>query len=175
MSSRDLQAPAPAGVSSDEDQHEPSSGGILSSPYAKLAASLAISLALMFLLSMSMVRTLDHYYLNPSNLWMATVMVAPMGLVMMLVMRSMFTNRRANVVWYLGLVVVFVASLVLGRAETFVGNEGFLRSMIPHHSRAILVCEEADITDPDITALCGQIVNAQREEIREMQDMLERY
>jgi uncharacterized protein (DUF305 family) len=34
-----------------------------------------------------------------------------------------------------------------------VGNELFLRAMIPHHSRAILVCEEPSITDPDIANL----------------------
>lgn len=31
----------------------------------------------MFLLSMSMIREFDHFYLNGSNAWMALVMVAP--------------------------------------------------------------------------------------------------
>jgi hypothetical protein len=30
--------------------------------------------------------------------------------------------------------------------------------MIPHHSGAILMCEQAALTDPDIVALCRQIV-----------------
>ena len=37
-------------------------------PYLKLGISLLLSLVTMFLLSMSMIRTLDHFYLNPSNL-----------------------------------------------------------------------------------------------------------
>ena len=147
----------------------------MGSSYVKLAVALVVSLALMFLLSMSMVRAFDHYYLNMSNLWMALIMVAPMGLVMMVVMRGMFGDKRLNAVWYASLVVLFVGSFVLGRAETFVGNEGFLRSMIPHHSRAVLVCQEASITDPEIQELCDTIVRTQLDEIRQMKQILQRY
>lgn len=44
--------------------------------------------------------------------------------------------------------------------------------MIPHHSRAILVCQESDITDPEILKLCETIVKAQKEEIAQMEDIL---
>ena len=144
--------------------------------YAKLAISLVISLVLMFVLSMSMVRSLDHFNLNLSNFWMALVMVAPMGIVMLLVMWGMFPNRRLNFILLAGFGALFVGALALGRTETFVGNEQFLRSMIPHHSRAILVCQESDITDPEIATLCEQIISSQRDEIRQMQRILdERY
>ncbi|WP_277922235.1 DUF305 domain-containing protein [Klebsiella aerogenes] len=46
---------------------------------------------------------------------------------------------------------------------------------MPHHSRAILVCQEADITDPEIVQLCDDIVEAQQEEIAQMEEILERY
>ena len=45
--------------------------------------------------------------------------------------------------------------------------------MIPHHSRAILVCENANLTDPEIEQLCQQIVTAQEEEIATMEAMLD--
>lgn len=45
--------------------------------------------------------------------------------------------------------------------------------MISHHSRAILVCQEAQITDPAITQLCDQIVASRQEEINIMERMLE--
>ena len=45
--------------------------------------------------------------------------------------------------------------------------------MIPHHSRAILVCQEASITDPEIEQLCSEIVEAQ--EIAQMKEILKRY
>ncbi|MEP7379243.1 MAG: DUF305 domain-containing protein [Chloroflexota bacterium] len=46
--------------------------------------------------------------------------------------------------------------------------------MIPHHSRAILVCQEADLTDTEIMQLCGQVLEAQQEEITQMEDILDR-
>jgi uncharacterized protein (DUF305 family) len=37
--------------------------------------------------------------------------------------------------------------------------------MIPHHAGAILMCEQAPISDPEIHELCGQIVSSQQAEI----------
>jgi hypothetical protein len=129
----------------------------------------------MYLLTFSMIRRLDHFYFNLSNAWMALIMVAPMGLIMLLVMWGMFHRKALNIGLALGFVALFAGAFWLGRQETGVGNEGFLKSMIPHHSRAILVCQEATITDPEITALCQGIIQTQRAEIREMQELLEQY
>ena len=62
----------------------------------------------------------------------------------------------------------------MGRNEVGVGDEGFLTSMIPHHSRAILVCQEASITDPEIVALCQGITKSQSQEIAQMEAILAR-
>ncbi len=124
---------------------------------------------------MSMIRQLDHFYFNLSNAYMALIMVAPMGIIMMLVMWSMFSNTRVNIGLILGFTAVFAGALFFGRQEAGVGNEQCLKSMIPHHSRAILVCQESNITDPEILELCDAIVETQREEINQMQDILERY
>jgi hypothetical protein len=43
----------------------------------------------------------------------------------------------------------------------------------PHHSRAILVCNEAAITDPEIVAQCEQIISSEEEEIAIMERVLE--
>ncbi|QZN84184.1 DUF305 domain-containing protein [Cellulomonas sp. C5510] len=79
---------------------------------------------------------------------------------------------------YLRLAVTFAAVLasgvLLARTRTVVGEEAFLRSMIPHHSRAVLVCQEAQITDPEIIELSDQIVSSRLEEIDQMQDILRR-
>lgn len=56
-----------------------------------------------------------------------------------------------------------------------VQDKQFLRSMIPHPSSAILMCERASISDPEIIALCGDIVKAQKKEIAQMRKILERY
>jgi len=140
--------------------------------YARLGIALAISLVLMFLLTMSMVDVWDHFMLNESNFYMVVIMVAPMGIVMLLVMWGMFPNRTLNFALLGAFAVLFVGALWLGRSEAFIGDAGFLRSMIPHHSRAILVCQEVDLTDPEIIRLCDQIIEAQRSEIEQMQRIM---
>lgn len=140
--------------------------------YQKLFLALGISLPVMFVLSIAFVNTWSHFYLNLSNFYMALLMVAPMGFIMLVVMKSMFTNKRLNAGLVVGFVLLFIGAFWMGHDETFVGNEQFLRAMIPHHSRAILVCENAAITDPDIQSLCNDIVEAQKREIGIMQEML---
>lgn len=143
--------------------------------YVKFGIILLVSLVLMWTLSMSMVRTVDHFYFNLSNFWMALLMVSAMAVVMVIGMWAMFENRKANIAMLAGFALLFVGVFALGRTETFVGNEQFLKSMIPHHSRAILVCQESDITDPEIEELCTAIVDTQQKEIAQMKSILERY
>ncbi|MCK5910079.1 MAG: DUF305 domain-containing protein, partial [Caulobacter sp.] len=50
----------------------------------------------------------------------------------------------------------------------------FLRSMIPHHSGAILMCGKAPIRDPEIRTLCAGIIEGQKKEIDQMSTMLAR-
>ena len=40
------------------------------------------------------------------------------------------------------------------RTQAAVGDRQFLRSMIPHHSGAVLMCQQASLSDPEIRALC---------------------
>ena len=143
--------------------------------YAKFGVILLISLGLMWILSMSMIRSIDHFYFNLSNFWMALLMVAAMAVVMVIGMWAMFKNTKANIAMLVGFAVLFVGVFALGRTESFVGNEQFLKSMIPHHSRAILVCQESNITDPEIEELCKGIVETQQKEIAQMQSILDRY
>ena len=147
----------------------------MKSSYGKLAITLGISFVIMLLLTYSMIRTWDHFYLNLANTYMALMMVAPMGILMIFIMWSMFKNKRLNIILTAALAVVFAVIFAFGRAETFIGNEQFLKSMIPHHSRAILMCQEADITEAEIKDLCQQIVSSQQEEIAQMKAILDRY
>jgi uncharacterized protein (DUF305 family) len=56
-----------------------------------------------------------------------------------------------------------------GRA---VADTQFLKSMIPHHAGAILMCEKAPISGADIKELCQKIIASQRSEIAQMKRML---
>ncbi len=147
--------------------------GEMGSGYGKLFISLGMSLLVMFPLTMAFVNVWGDFYLNLSNFYMAMMMLAPMGLIMLLVMRSMFPSRRVNTGLAAGFVALFFIAFFIGRQGVFVGNDQFLRAMIPHHSRAILVCEESAITNPEIVELCDQIIAAQREEIAIMKRIME--
>ena len=143
--------------------------------YAKLALTLGLSFVIMLLLTYSMIREWGHFYFNLANTYMALMMVAPMGILMLLIMWGMFKNKRLNIVLIAVMAVAFVVVFAFGRNETFIGDKQFLDSMIPHHSRAILMCQESDITDPEIKDLCQEIVSSQQKEIDQMKSILERY
>jgi uncharacterized protein (DUF305 family) len=93
---------------------------------------------------------------------------------MVLAMRHMFPSRTANIALIAGSVIVFLGSFALIRTQTTIGDRAFLRSMIPHHSGAILMCREASLKDPEIVALCRQIIRSQRSEIDQMKAILQR-
>tara|TARA_B100001750_G_C14902707_1_gene300668 strand:- start:164 stop:487 length:324 start_codon:yes stop_codon:yes gene_type:complete len=105
---------------------------------------------------------------------MALVMVPPMIILMLYVMRSMYPNKKLNTILYIASSALFVFAFIAIRTQLFVGNEMFLKSMIPHHSGAITVCQESSITDPEIIQLCDDIVSAQKEEITQMKEILQR-
>ncbi|NJD28773.1 MAG: DUF305 domain-containing protein [Chloroflexi bacterium] len=144
-------------------------------PYLRFGATLLASLLAMFVISLEQVRSVDHFYLNASNFYISLTGVGAMGLIMFAAMRGMFKDARMNVVTVGVLATILVGGFVLARTETFVGDKGFLESMIPHHSRAVLVCQESDLTDPEIIELCGNIVESQTREINQMKQILERY
>lgn len=142
--------------------------------YKKLALAISINAVIMYLLTYVMIDTIDHLYLNINRLYMALIMVAPMVIVMLLVMRSMYENEKLNYMLIAAFSGLFILSFYLARTQTPVGNDQFLRSMIPHHSSAILMCQQSEITDSEIINLCEQIVKAQEDEIAQMKAILER-
>lgn len=154
-----------------EHQH----GQKAQSQYTHLAIEMAIDFVIMYLVMYTMIATFAHFYLNINNVYMTLMMVSPMAIVMLISMRSMFNVARLNWLIGLGAAALFVASFLGMRTQAAVGDAQFLRSMIPHHSGAILMCEQASLTDPEIVALCSAIVQAQRAEIAKMEAMLARH
>ena len=143
--------------------------------YSRLGIELAIDFVIMYLVMYTMIRSLDHFYLNVNNVWMTLMMVTPMALVMLVAMRSMFPSRGRNLIVAAIALAVFGISYYGMRTQLAVGDEQFLKSMIPHHSGAVLMCQEATITDPEIQTLCREIIDAQRREIAQMKTLLEKY
>lgn len=142
--------------------------------YKGLAVEMLVDFVIMYLVMFTMIATLDHFHFNLNTVYMTLMMVAPMTIVMLVGMRRMFPSRRINLAIGAGAALVFAASFAAMRTQAAVGDEEFLRSMIPHHSGAILMCEEASIDDPEIVALCGQIISSQQAEIEQMEAILKR-
>ncbi len=143
--------------------------------YGRFALELAVDFVIMFFVMYTMIDTLDDLYLNLNNVYMTLMMVAPMAAVMLFSMRSMFPSRGKNMFIVAAAVAVFAFGFYGMRQQALIGDEQFLRSMIPHHSGAILMCEQARLTSPEVKELCGQIIPAQREEIARMKQILEKY
>lgn len=70
-------------------------------------------------------------------------------------------------------VVLFAFGLWGVRSQQTVDQVDWMQAMIPHHSIAILTSERADIEDPRVRQLADEIIEAQRREIGEMQQLID--
>ena len=143
--------------------------------YWHLAVETTISAVIMYLVMFVMIDRLGSFYNNVNMFYMTLMMVAPMVVIMLVgAMRSMFPNKKLNYALIAVFAALFFFSWALIRWQYPVGDAQFLRSMIPHHSGAILMCQEADLTDPELVKLCDDIIKAQKQEIDQMKAILER-
>ncbi|MCK9993695.1 MAG: hypothetical protein Dbin4_02215 [Alphaproteobacteria bacterium] len=156
----------------DSHEHQHHS---MKSPYKQLAAMTLVHLAIMYVAMFAMINRGAYFYNNINMLYMAMLMAAPVTLLMVVSMRHMYSNQMLNIAICIALVLLTIGSYGAIRVQTGVGDEQFLRAMIPHHSGAILMCGKADIKDPEIITLCKGIMESQQREIDQMEAILKRY
>jgi len=137
--------------------------------YLRFVAMIATSTAVMYALTYLNSYHLDHVYFSETRLYMALLMGASMAVIMLTYMLHMHPSRPANLTIYLTSAVVFVGSLWLVRSQATIGQVSYMKAMISHHSIAILTSERAQIDDPRVRDLADRIIEAQVEEIAEMQ------
>ena len=140
--------------------------------YARLAAMTVLSFLSMYELLYAMVDRFANVYPNLNQAYMAGLMTAPMVIIEILLMASMYENRAANLVILSVSAVGLITCFSLIRAQTAITDGQFLRSMIPHHAGAVLMCEQAPIQDAGIKELCGKIIQSQQAEIDQMKAKL---
>ncbi len=140
--------------------------------YGRLLLMAAFSFICMYFLMYAMVNALPNVYLNFNQLYMAGLMTAPMVLIELILMRAMYHNRRLNLASIAVSILAGTGCWALIRQQVQIGNAQFLRSMIPHHAGAILMCEKAPVSDPAIKDLCERILTSQQAEIEEMKARL---
>lgn len=140
--------------------------------YVLLGAMTVLSFISMYVLMYAMVDRFENAIPNINQFYMAGLMTAPMVLIEVVLMRSMYPNRSLNIAILCISMVALAGFWFAIRQQTAVGDAQFLKSMIPHHAGAVLMCEKAKIGDPDIRQLCSTIVRGQKEEIALMQRKL---
>ena len=140
--------------------------------YLRLTAMIVLSFISMYVLMYAMVNTLGNVYNSLNQVYMAGLMTAPMVVIEMLLMSVMYKNKKLNAIIVAASCTLGIACFVFIRQQAAISDRQFLRSMIPHHSGAILMCEEASIQDQRIKELCKTIVAGQQAEIDQMRAML---
>lgn len=134
-------------------------------PYLRLLAMAVLSFLAMYLLMYAMVDRWENVHPNLNQAYMAALMTAPMVVIELALMGGMYPDRRFNAV----IVVAALLGLALSwfgiRWQSGIDDRQFLKSMIPHHAGALLMCERNRLQDPELQALCRQIVASQQAEI----------
>lgn len=155
-------------------QHSQMSPEMMRSHYRMFGLNLAISLVIMYFVMFTMIYSFSEFFNNLNMVYMALMMAAPMGVLMLLMMGSMYADKKLNMVFHASFAAIFILAFFAMRTQAIVGDNQFLRSMIPHHSGAILMCERAAIKDPEIQSLCANIITSQKAEIAQMKAILAR-
>jgi uncharacterized protein (DUF305 family) len=140
--------------------------------YRHLLIMSALAFASMYVLMYAMVNSYTNVYLNFNQVYMAGLMTSPMVVIELFVMRGMYHNKTRNAVIIGVSVIAGITFFLFIRQQTAVSDRQFLRSMIPHHASAILMCERSSIQDPEIRSLCATIMSGQQAEIDQMKAKL---
>jgi len=140
--------------------------------YIRLIMMTVLSFISMYMLMYAMVDVFANVFPNFNQFYMAGLMASPMVLIEIFLMSAMYPNKKWNAL----IIAVSVLALILFslgiRQQAAISDRQFLKSMIPHHGAAILMCEKASIHDLEIKELCRQIISSQQREIDQMKAKL---
>tara|TARA_R110000868_G_scaffold61726_6_gene187367 strand:+ start:99 stop:584 length:486 start_codon:yes stop_codon:yes gene_type:complete len=143
--------------------------------YTKFVGMLAASFVAMYITMYLNTYEWGHVWFSLTRFYMACLGIAAMAIIMFVVMRNMYQDKKKNIAIVLGSIILFLGALILVREQrSTVGDVLWMKAMIPHHSIAILTSERADIKDPEVKKLAEEIIKAQEREIAEMKAMIKR-
>lgn len=146
-----------------------------SHPYRTLGVMFFLHFAAMYVLMYAMVDDLTaNVYHSLNQFYMAVLMTASMGAIELGLMGSMYPRKTWNAIVVAASIIALVGCLLLIREQAGIRDRQFIRSMIPHHAGAILMCEQAPIEDSELRQLCQEIISSQQREIDQMKAILER-
>ena len=142
-------------------------------PYLKFTLMIVTSTIVMFVMMYFNTYKLDHIYFSETRAYMALYMGAVMAIIMLAFMTNMYKNTKINLMVYGISVFLFAFGLWGVRSQQTVDQVDWMQAMIPHHSIAILTSSRAHIEDPRVRQLADDIIEAQKREIGEMQQLID--
>ena len=131
------------------------------------------SMVVMYIIKYFNTYEFSHIHWSDTRFFMLLVMGGAMGIVMLAFMLNMYENKKINTAIFGGGVVLAIFGVYLTRSQVTVGDEAWMKAMIPHHSIAILTSERAQIKDVRVRRLANEIIKAQRKEIKEMEWLID--
>jgi hypothetical protein len=140
--------------------------------YGRLLLMAGLSFSSMYVLMYAMVNAIENVFSNFNQFYMAGLMTAPMIVIELALMGAMYHNKTINMTIMAASLVAMILFWILIRQQTAISDTQFLKSMIPHHAGAILMCEKAPIQDLQIKELCRAIMVSQQSEIDQMKALL---
>jgi uncharacterized protein (DUF305 family) len=138
------------------------------SHYRHLLIMTLLSFVAMYVLMYAMVDAFSNVHHSLNQFYMAGLMTAAMVVIELGVMRGMYHDKRLNMLIAAASIVALIVFWLFIRQQVAIGDRQFLRSMIPHHAGAILMCQEAPLRDAEIQQLCQGIISGQQKEIDQM-------
>lgn len=141
--------------------------------YSRFVVMIALHFIAMYIFMYAMVNSFGNVFNNFNQVYMAALMTASMVLIEVPLMMAMYKSKKLNVIIIAVGLIVLVGSFLLIQKQAAISDRQFLRSMIPHHAGAILMCREASIEDREIQELCRDIIASQQAEIDLMKAKLE--
>ncbi len=140
--------------------------------YGRLLLMVVLSFVSMYVLMYAMVDIFANVYASFNQFYMAGLMTAPMVIIELALMGAMYQNKKVNIIIIAAGLTALIVFWILIRQQTAISDNQFLRSMIPHHAGAVLMCQKAPIQDSRIKELCRTIISGQQAEINQMKTML---
>jgi hypothetical protein len=140
--------------------------------YRNLLFMAVLSFICMYILMYVMVNSFANVYPSLNQFYMAGLMTSPMIIIEIFVMRTMYMDKKLNALTISISIIALIGFFTLIRQQIAISDKEFLRSMIPHHAGAILMCEQANLQDPEIKELCKNILSSQQAEIDSMKAKL---
>lgn len=140
--------------------------------YARFGLMILTSTVIIYFMMFVNVNEYDHVQISQTRIYMAVMMGVIMAIIMMGFMWKMYDNKKLNTAILVLSVVLAIGSFGFIQTQAGVDDTAWMKAMIPHHSTAILTSENANLSDPRVQQLSEEIIQAQEEEIAEMERLI---